>query len=107
MGKKIFTSGSDGSWQFPAVVIHVQPIYMLVEPTVLITLLNPMRIYILTVHQMGSLWTCSVENNVVSDITAGNVCKQQWNGVEKTKQIDRIKLDTKLNLIETRKQCRS
>ena len=43
------------------------------------------------------------ENNVVSDITVGNVCKQQWNEGEKTKQIDRIKLDTKLNLIETRK----
>jgi len=55
MSQKIFTSGSDGSWQFPAVLIHVQPIYMLVEPTVLITLLNPMQIYILTVHQMGSL----------------------------------------------------
>ena len=47
------------------------------------------------------------ENNVVSDIMVGNVCKQQWNGGEKTKQIDRIKLDTKLNLIETRQQCRS
>ena len=48
------------------------------------------------------------ENNVVSDVKVGNVCKQQWNGGEKkTKQIDRIKLDTKLNLIETRKQCRS
>jgi len=47
------------------------------------------------------------ENNVVSDVTVGNVCKQQWNGGEKAKQIDGIKLDTKLNLIETRKQCRS
>jgi len=45
------------------------------------------------------------ENNVVSDITVGNVCKQQWNGGEKKQ--NRIKLDTKLNLIETRKQCRS
>ena len=43
------------------------------------------------------------ENNVVSDITAGNMCKQQWNGGEKRKQIDRIKLDTKLILIQTRK----
>ena len=25
------------------------------------------------------------ENNVVSDITVGNVCKQQWNGGEKNK----------------------
>ena len=47
------------------------------------------------------------ENNVVSDIKAGNVCKQQWNGGEKTKQMDRIKIDTKRNLIETRKQYRS
>jgi len=47
------------------------------------------------------------ENNVVSDVTADNECKQSETAEKKTKQIDKIKLDTKLNLIETRKQCRS
>ena len=49
------------------------------------------------------------ENNVVSDITVGRLmCVNSSETAEKkTKQIDRIKLDTKLNLIETRKQCRS
>jgi len=47
------------------------------------------------------------ENNVVSDITVGNVCKQSETAEKKAKQIDGMKLDTKLSLIGTRKQCRS